>query len=83
MSNIEIMEEGKCVVTLEPRGDNGLEGYFMYSNVNYKKVRSLVTGEVYYCVKPATQNYHDSCSSKAFNTHFKIMEVSHVTSNTN
>lgn len=69
-----ILSQGFAKCLMEPRGDNGLEGYQLNSDYPYEYVDKDKYGKPFYRVFPDkrdTPDYYETCGPKAFHQYFK------------
>lgn len=70
-----VIESGICVCHYEPRGNHGLEGYQLNGVYRYEFVKIDGVDDGYYRVYPCDlpSSYYETCSKRAFTTHFKLL----------
>lgn len=76
-----ILDTGTCTCIFEPRGDCGLEGYFLNNNYRYEYIqqhKQNMKDKKYYRVYPTSDHneyapdYYECCSRANFNKYFSI-----------
>jgi hypothetical protein len=66
-----IVGNGKCICHCEPRGDNGLEGYYLNDNYFYEQM--MDKKGIYFRIY-LSDTYYETCGPVLFRRYFQKVE---------